>query len=179
MKINISVDLDDWNCEDDNLKDFIEKNIINAVSDKVTKQIFNDVYINASCKITDQVDVFINKVLAEFLDRRITVTDKWGNKVEEHENVTELLQKKFDDFMTGAVDRDGKPVKKGCSYRGQDSRIVYMIDKAAKHQIDKFINNITGTVDNRINALLRKSLQEELSDTMFKHIDVKKLLRGF
>lgn len=179
MQFKIDVDINDWNCNDEELKDFIETRIINTVSDKVTKRIFNDVYINACQKISDKVDSFIDEALSAFIDRQIIITDKWGNKVEEYENVREMLEERFDDFMTGSVDSNGKRVKKGCSYGSADTKIKYMIDQTAQSQINKFAKGIASTVDNRIKALLKDSLNKSLSDTVFKNIDVQKLLRGY
>ncbi|MCE7738497.1 MAG: hypothetical protein GPJ50_03870 [Candidatus Heimdallarchaeota archaeon] len=177
MKFNVEVDLDYSNQE--SLEEDLINRVMTKISEKITQKIFTDVYINACQKIGIKVDTIIDEALIAFMNRQITITDKWGHEVEEYESVNEMLEKRFDDFMTGRVDNNGKTIKKGCSYHDQDSRIKYLIDKTAKYQIDKFINNITKIVDNRIQVLLKKTLQEELSDTMFKHIDVKKLLRGF
>lgn len=146
VKFKIEVDINEWDTESYNFKGFIEEKTIESVSDKITKKIFTDVYINACQKMSDKVDSFIDKALAAFTDRQIVVTDNWGNKTEEYESVTEMLQERFDEFMSGRVDRDGKTIKKGCSYNDRDSRIQHLIDKTAKFQIDKFTENISSTV---------------------------------
>ena len=179
MKFEIKVDLTEWDHSNEYLKEHIENRIIETISEKVTKQIFNDVYIDASSKMAVKIDSFIDEALATFTDRQISVTDKWGDVVEKYENLKEMLQERFDQFMTGAVDSNGKPAKKGCSYGDKDTRIKYLVNEAASASINKFTKGIASTVDSQIKSMLKKSLQDELSDTVFKSIDVKKLLRGF
>lgn len=179
MKFKIDIDIDEWNAENYNFKDFIEERIIEIVSAKVSEKIFTDVYINACQKMSTKIDAFINDALRTFTNRQIVVTDRWGNKAEEYESITEMLQERFDEFMSGRVDSNGKSVKEGCSYNDKDSRIRYLIDTTAKSEINKFTKDISKTVDNRIQALLKRSLKENLTDTVFSNIDIKKLLRGF
>lgn len=179
MKFKIDIDINEWDSNEDHLKNFIEERIIEVISAKVTKKIFTDVYISACQKMSDKVDTFINDALNAFTNRQIIVTDKWGNKTEEYEGVTEMLQERFDAFMSGRVDSNGKSIKEGCSYNDKDSRIRYLIDAAAKSEIGKLTSDISKTVDSRIQVLLEHSLKENLADTVFSNIDIKKLFRGF
>lgn len=165
MKVTVEVEVD-LECFGESL----ENAVMDKISERITQKFFNDIYINACQKMGDKVDSFIDEALVAFMDRRIVVTDNWGDKVHEHENVHEMLKDRFDKFMTERVDDKGRVAKEGCSYNGEDTRIRHIVDKAAVAQIDKFTRTVSRTVEKQLRELLSKSLEENLSGTVFKNI---------
>ena len=157
---------------DGEVQDKMVNEIVKALQGGIIKQLKNEVVSTLNGKI----DNFIDDTLKTFMDRVIVVTDKWGNEQDRFESVNELLEAKFDNFLTQQVDRYGKSTE-GCRTSGNASRIAFMLDKRIREKSESLTKSIALEVDKKIKVELEKAVREKLSSTLLDKIDVDGILK--
>jgi len=176
MKFKVEVDLG-WVDDEDNIDNAVKRGIVNEITSKFSEKLKDGVFKSVESRIAEKVDNLIDEIMQNFMNREITITDKWGDVTDKFENVTELLKQKFDEFVSGKVDSDGEPIrKKGCSYGGEKNRIEHLIDKSISEKTNRFSDDILRNVDGRIKDQLQKSLKDKISDTLVKKISLDSVL---
>ena len=174
MIFKIEIDLE-WIGDqglDGEVQDKLVNEIVNSLQDGIVKQLKNEVVSTLNGKI----DGFIDDTLKTFMDRVIVVTDKWGNEQDRFESVNELLEAKFDNFLTQQVDGYGKAIE-GCRTSGDNSRIAFMLDKRIQDKAESLTKSIALEVDKKIKVTLEKAVREKLSSTLLGKIDVDGIIK--
>jgi CRISPR/Cas system-associated endonuclease Cas3-HD len=175
VKFKCEVEID-WIDEEDNLEDKVKREIAREVVKQIKEKDFDPILNMATETLKEKVDALAQETLDKFMDRKIVITDKWGNIEEQYGNVDELLQDKFDNYILEEVDSNGKPnPKKNCSFNGTP-RIIHTMDRKIKAACDKFSESVLYDVDKRITNRLDKSLKEKVSNTLVKKIDLTSVL---
>ena len=123
MILEIKVDLADiYNDGESDVGEIIEDRVIAEIAKAIRKDIEKETLVKISARIAEVVDGWILEEITKFTDRKITITDKWGDPKEYHESVNDLLKAKFDSFLTEKVDKDGKTIS-ACGYGSGTNRI--------------------------------------------------------
>ncbi len=166
----------DWVEDEDTIDDRIKREIAKQIVFQFKEKDFAPIIAYATETLRDKADALVVETLQKFMAKKIVITDQWGNITEEYGNVDELLQDKFDDYITESVDHQGKAhPKKGCSVSGTP-RIIYHIEKRVKEQCDRYSERILKDVDRRIETKLIASLKSKISNTLVKKIDLTSVI---
>lgn len=156
MKVNVDFDLN-WIGDEDTIDDAVSRKIISRVVDQVGEKIIEAIKKNVDEKMAEKIDSFLETVLEGFLDRNIIISDKWGNEAVRYENVNELLETKFDEYITVFVDSNGKTSKdRHCNINGTP-RVEYLVKK---HISDK-IKDIELSINKEISDFLKIKLRQQ------------------
>ena len=180
MKINVEFDLD-WVEDEDTIDSAVSRKIIDKAVSKVGENIIEAIKKNVDNQLANKIDDYLQTVLTGFMDRNIIITDKWGNEVSRYESVNEMLEERFDNFMSEEVDSNGKTSKqRGCSVNGSPR-----IDHLARKHIDSKINEITVETNKKIVeyfsskiSAAKANIHKETIDKYIKAIDFEAGIKG-
>lgn len=173
MKINVDFELD-WVNDEDTIDAAVSRKIISEAVSKVGEKVILAMRRDVDNQMADKADGFLDSILAGFMDRNIVVTDKWGNEVSRYESVNELLEEKFDAFITEVVDSNGKTSReRGCNVNGTP-RFEHLIKK----HIDQKLKAIEVTITKEIDEYFRdeitkaeKNIRQRTVEKYMKTID--------
>ncbi len=163
--------------------DLITENLVQRITQKVVEEInastVETIKENAARKINFGIDQLLEHTLIDFMDRKVLITDKWGDKVVEYENVDEMLKEKFDEYITQRVSKKGEP-ENSCSYsRDNFTRISYLLDNKVSAFEDKCTKDIADAANSVVKRIERKmketfndSLKEKVAEQIFSKIEI-------
>ena len=155
MKINVEFDLE-WVDDEDTIDGAVSRKIISMAVEQIGEKIITAIKNSVDEKMNAKVDDFLNDVLSGFMDRNIIITDKWGKEVARHETVNNLLETRFDEFITESVDKDGKTSReRGCRIDG-----VPRIDYMATRHIDTKMKELTVSITKEIDQYFKEKIVE-------------------
>jgi hypothetical protein len=176
MKINCEIEIDHFN-EDISVDEMFMNQVKKQVADTIYKKVQDVVAHEVAVNLAEKLDTFITSILNGFMDRRIVITDKWGDKQSEYENINEMLKEKFDNFIEQKVSKDGKPVKDGCGYGESYTRIHYLLDERVGKKVKEITEMIVKEVDTKIKASLQTEVKSQISNSLLQHIDLASILK--
>lgn len=163
MKFDISVEID-W-LGDEAIDEVIQNKIIESVVERVSKQVMNKVSLEASKTIESRVDDLVTKTFTDFLEKGVTVTDQWGDKIKEDIKILDLIKQKADKWLTEPVDREGRPDRNswgGGTYKRIDWFIDQRLDKETKRMSDEIVKKVNDTIKKHINDSVKDAIGEKL-----------------
>ena len=148
----------EFNCD----QQYIENRAAEILASNISKRFEAKMWDSYFKKVNLTIDQTINQFLDEFMDRNIIETDKYGDEVNRHENVKELLKTKFDEFMTEEVDSKGAPTK-GCAYNRQ-IRAEYLIETEVVSHLKKYHSDVEREGKAIAEGILREIKNEKYED---------------
>lgn len=161
MKFKIELEID-WIDEESNLDETVKQEIIAKISNSIKSGMKEEIKKTCLERISGQVDIWIVDQLNSFCDRRIAVTDKWGDAVEHHESVTEMFKSKFDEMFNASVDKNGKELA-ACTYGAtRTTRIDYMLNQKAEEYLKQIISKMDRDITNSINKQQAANMAAEI-----------------
>jgi len=175
MKFKIEVELD-WIGEEGSLDDEIQKSIVHQVVQAVSEEITKNVQTEATAIIGPKVDELVEKTYNDLVNSKVViVTDRWGDKNREYENMRDLIKAKWDGFLGEKVDSQGRPTT---SYNNSDAktRVEHLVNeqltKFSQEWTKRVLVEITDNIKSTLSADLRAALGERVMDL----IDIKSLV---
>lgn len=178
MKLNLEIQLD-WIDEEMNLDETVRQNVIDSVVNKIQKNVEAKVEkeINATIDktIVDKINQKTEELFNEFMNREITISDTYGDKLRCYENVNALIKERFDNFMTQTVDDKGNAYDG--NYGTKYKRIYYIIDKQLKEFANKFTDDAVKTVSAEIKEHVKDGLTNKLGSELMKVLKVNDMLK--
>lgn len=171
MKLNLEIDID-YIDEEGNLDSTIKTEIINRISSKVEQKIedrLNSLVLDAAKKKADAV---INQIIKNFMDRKFTMKDKWGDEIKTDVTVKKLLKEKFDEFWNTQVDDRGRSEGYGRNRR----RIEWVIDQQIEQHSHRFAERLTKDTENKIKTMMKENLQKSIGAKLVSELGFDKLL---
>ena len=175
MKFQVEVDVD-WLEEGGSIDGAIQEEIILKVVESVRKNISDKIMEHATASIMTKVDVMVEELWSDFMEKRVKITDKYGDTIEHHDSIKSMLKTKLDTFLDSKVTSDGKPVKSGeCGYNTRP-RIEWLLDSRITEHTKKFVDNVQKDFDLRLKTALSDKLQSSLAASMLKNVDIGKAL---
>jgi len=163
MKIDIQIELD-W-IEDGNVDEEVKHQIIGGIVSELKKEIVGDLKSTAMRQASEKVNEWIMEELKKFTDRRITITDKWGDATEHHESLSEMFKTKFDNFFNASVDKDGKDIV-GCTYGNRTTRVQFILNKMA----DEYMKGLTEKMRYDIERSVDQARKKAIADQITEHV---------
>jgi len=167
----------DWLEEDGSIDDAIRESIVAGVIRTVQKDISAKIEARVTEEITNRVDALTDSLWKDFMEKRVTITDKYGDPVESHDSIKDMLKAKLDHFLNQRVDRDGKPYpnNKECPY-GSKPRVEWLMDWRINEHTTNFVKTVQNDFDIRLKSALNEKLKASLSASMLKNIDLNKAI---
>lgn len=176
MIIDIKVDID-WLREDGSIDDTIREAVVSGVINTVKKDVAAQIETRAAEEINQRVDVLIDSLWTDFMEKRVTITDKYGDPVESHDTIKDMLKARLDRFLNERVDSSGKVVKTTpCPYNAKP-KLDWLIDSRIEAYTKDFVQKTQADFDVRLKGALNEKLKASLSASMLKNIDLGKLIQ--
>lgn len=161
MKFKIEIELD-WVDDDRSIDEEVRSQIVAEIARQIRHNVDKKTTEEIQSRVSDKVDEWILERLNEFCDRRINITDKWGDTKEHHESVTEMFKAKFDEFFNASVDKDGKQ-SESCGWgSNRTTRIDYMLDQKAKAYLAKITNDMDYRIERAIDKEIKAKIEEKI-----------------
>jgi uncharacterized protein (DUF2267 family) len=181
MKLNFEIDLTEIYSDyeeagslDEMLADRIRESIESGIEAKVTERITNDLTAQLSEKINSklseieqQINEKAESILDDFLNRKVNITDRWGDVVKANISVVDLMKEKFDKFMDETVGSDGKPT----NYGGK-KRLDHIIDRKFQRDVEYMTDKTVKEVQKRIKDEVESQLGKKISDKLIKELNI-------
>jgi hypothetical protein len=165
MIINVQVELN-WIGEEHTVDEIVQEQIIKGIIYELKKEVVVDLKEKSMTQAAAKVDEWIMEELHKFADRKITITDKWGDATEHHESLTEMFKQKFDEFFNASVDKDGKALS-GCSYgNNRTTRVQHMLNKMANEYYEKLVKDMKHEIERSVDEARKKAI----ADSILTHV---------
>ena len=166
MKLNIQIDLD-WMDEDGNIDDEIKASIENGIIDRISSKCISQIEEKAQ----NQIEVSMSsaqkiieneatRFVSDWLDKEVSVTDKWGDIVETC-SIEELIKKSFDDLLNKKVDNNGQFTTS--SYSGV-TLIDWLTNKKAEKIVESKLKDLSKNIDASIKRLVNEEIKKNVSN---------------
>jgi hypothetical protein len=173
MKLNIEVEVD-WIGEEGSIDDTIKKEITDRVVNTVCEKVEKEMQDKAASAISDKVDAMCNSLIDEFMKKKVTVTDKWGEAIIVDTTIEAILKQKFDEFWNATVDESGRSGRSG--YGSQKPRFEWAVDRHIEEHAKNFAKTLTNDTANKIKENMTKALQEKIGQKLVQDLGFDKLL---
>jgi hypothetical protein len=177
MKLNLEIQLD-WIDEEMNLDETVKQNVIDAIVNKIQK--------NVEAEVTTKVNDIIDKTIVgkintmteslfnDFMNKEIQITDNYGSTIKHYPNVTAVIKERFDNFMNQTVDEKGNTYDG--SYGTKYKRLTFIIDKQLQEFANKFTTEAVTKVSNEIKVHVQQGLTTKLGSELMKVLKVNEML---
>jgi len=175
MKFNIEVELD-WVEEggdiDSQVKEAITQRVIQTIEKRVVAKIEEKVSQTAEKKADDMCQ----NMMDEFINKKITTTDRWGDAIATDTTIKEILKKRFDSYWDELVDKSGRDRNSSYSSEKMQKRFQWLIDQQIEEHAKKFSETLVNDTEDKIKATLKKSLQDRVGAKIVTELGFDKLL---
>ncbi|MGE5584434.1 MAG: hypothetical protein ACM309_02690 [Bacillota bacterium] len=159
----------DWIGDDGSLDEAVKNEIVERIVKTLSKDAIDGVTKAAQRQLDAKLDSLISETYETFVDRGITITDQWGEPLRKNIKIRDLLKEKLDRALDERVDENGNT----SSYRGDRTRLNYLIDKRVKWAVDE----VTRRLDKKIEERLNEAFKEKLSASLLAKIDVEAVVK--
>ena len=174
MIIECKVELD-W-IEDESVDEMIQAKIVKEAVSQVGASITKKVDEMAIEILNTRVNAMIDDIWANFMEKRVNLTDKYGDTVESHDTIKDMLKSRLDDFINQQVDENGKPLVGGrCGYNTM-RQIDWLIKKMIVDHTGKFMQTVQRDFDMQLKETLNKALKDTITSSMLKNVDISSLI---
>jgi len=175
FKIETEIDWIDEECNvDDAIQQEIKNDIISKVTTNMTKKIEASIEGNMAEKITKLVDDVSNNMIGSFLERKISITDKWGKEIISDTSIEKILKTKLEEFWMSKVDDKGRSGYN--SYGKVLPRFEWMVDEKVKKQSERFAKELTTDTIDKIKTHVTEEMKEMIGQKFVKEFGVKALI---
>lgn len=183
MKFNLEIEID-WIDEESNLDETVKSEIIAGITRKIGSNITAGIEAKVNKAIDDnivkKVDTLVEGVFNGFMNKPITITDRYGDEIAVYDNLSSLLKYRFDSFLTKRVDKYGKETN---STYDSFSRIDFIVNNNLKNFSEKFTKESAANVKaeiERVHAEIKGNIEtgikEHLGDKIMNLLEVPKML---
>ena len=167
MKFNIEVELD-WIDEDMSFDDQIKREMIDGIVRKLSGDAIKRLTEDAMRKVNTKLDELVINLFEEFIDKGVTVTDRYGDVIYASVSIRELMKEKLDKALTEKVNKDGKTD----TYNAVGTRLEWMIQKRVNEAVQTMTKDVVAQVDATISKRLNEELRRRLSDSLLSKINL-------
>lgn len=173
MKLKIEVDIDYLSDEDGSLDQQIQERIAQNIIERVSKDSIGKIEARVSKTMDQRVDEVVNAAYQEMMGKEITITNGWGDTVQQFPNAAEMIKAKFDTWLTEKVDDHGSKT----TYNGQ-TRLDLIIKKQLDKAAAEFTKNAIKEVTEKIKTVLSDDLKLALGDRLINMMELDKIINN-
>ncbi len=165
VKVKVEINLD-WLDENYNIDEQMKERVILSITDTFKIAVNESINRKINKKVSVKVDKWIMDQLHNFCDRKIEITDKWGDTQEYHESVTEMFKSKFDDFFNATVNEKGE-TQTSCGY---GSKRLTRIDLMLNQKAEEYLKKVTDNMDREIKRAITDAEKLAIKEKITKHV---------
>lgn len=174
-KINIEIELD-FVEEDMSLTDEVQEQIMSKIENTVVNRIKKDLTDKAAERIAAKIDILtdeaVNEKIKGFLEEKRTITDRYGDVVQEGVTVIDMLKEKVDGAMTKATLNE-KGNLTTSSYDKKYTIFEFMskkhIEEITMEGMEKLAKGTKADIDSIIKDKLKGAVAEHVTDFILKN----------
>ncbi len=170
MKIKIEVDVE-WLEEDGSIDEEVQHQIINGVKNAISRDCLTKVEKKASTEIDKAINESIGiaketiadkaiKFADEWLEKEVTITDKWGDTVE-CVTITQMIKNQFSRLMEQKVNSE---TGKFDSNYGGTRLIDWLTGVKIKKIVAEKLKGINKQIDDQVTKEINKGIRENVSN---------------
>ena len=171
MKFTIEVDVD-WLGEDGSLDAELQSKVVHQIEQRVSAAAMERLEQEASSRVGSIIDEAVNKLLASWLEKPVTITDRYGD-VKEKGAITELIKKRFDAFWQEKVDQNGRTD----SYSRNETRLQWLIDGRITKHCKGFAEGLAKEVNAQVEKVMTDKLKLALGAELVDRLGVPALVK--
>lgn len=181
MKFNVTVELD-WIDDGHNLDKEIKDDVIQRITETVSKKLIEEKTTQLQEEIARRVDDIVDQTYEQFLDNPVQQFDRYGDPTNKFDSVKDMLKYKLDNYMSQKVSgRTGKVD----DYRSNNdtTRLEYMVGKQLGEVFDKKVKEVRAMVhkklsqvEEQINETIKTAMKAEIGERMHKVLEMDNLL---
>ncbi|ETK29800.1 hypothetical protein [Paenibacillus larvae] len=172
MKFDISVNID-W-LEDESLDEVVKGQIINGVVERISEQTIKSVKEDAEKRVIAKIEELITQTYQSFLNKGVTITDKWGDALREDIKVYDLIKEKCDKWLTEMVNDQGKP--SSSHYSNCWSRMEWIVNKQIHHESKRMSDDLVKRVNTEIKKYINDAVKDSIGEKLVKEIGIEELI---
>lgn len=174
MTVKCEISLD-W-IEDGSIDEIIQDRIITETVAAVKISIQKQIDSMAVDILNTRVNAMLDQIWIDFIEKRVNLTDKYGDVVETHDSIKDMLKARLDNFINQRVDKDGKPFTgNSCGYNSKP-KIEWLLEDISKKHTDNFIKQIQQDFELKLKQQFNAALKDKISESMLKTVNVAQLL---
>ena len=178
MKLNLEIEvdwIDDEMTIDDTVKQSIVNEVVRTLDKKVSEKLEKEIEKKVDQTIIKKIDEKVDRIFTDFINKDVTLNDKYGDVLKQYGSVMELIKEKFDSFLIENVDDNGKT--KRDNYGRGVPRIDFLITNQLKKFSDKFTTDTVKTVSAEIKRHVEDGLTTKLGAELMRVLKVDKMLK--
>ena len=101
MKLNLEIEvdwIDDEMTIDDTVKQSIVNEVVRTLDKKVSEKLEKEIEKKVDQTIIKKIDEKVDRIFTDFINKDVTLNDKYGDVLKQYGSVMELIKEKFDSF---------------------------------------------------------------------------------
>ncbi|GIP38605.1 hypothetical protein J31TS4_18850 [Paenibacillus sp. J31TS4] len=170
MKFNIQVEVD-WIDEGGGLDEEVKAQVIQGVVEKLSAGCLRDLTDKSMKQVQEKLDDLVVNLFDGFMNKGITLTDRWGDVKRKNVKVEDLMKEKLEQALTEKVDSSGN----SSSY-GDHTRLNYMVNNRVKKAVETMTKEVIGQVDKKIASTINEEVKQRLSESLLSKINVDQVI---
>lgn len=178
MKLNITVELDNFYDEtmtlEEILTDEVKAAVVREVSKKFSKNGVKEMSAAISSRVEDQIADYMRAKAEGFMSEDIALTDNWG-KTTFIGSIEDFMKLKFDETVLHPVDHKGDFLK-ACTSSGGNTWIQWRIEKLIKEKLESEARAAKNQIERSIKNHIEKELETHKTSTI--KAEVAKAIEG-
>jgi hypothetical protein len=170
-----------------------KEELLNRVVDKITDQVMNSYYSGEdddqiartsqfARKLSERAEKAVDQAVNSIADKYVLPkveemvenltlqeTNRWGEKTGKRMTFVEYLVARAETYMTEQVNYDGKSKEESrdsYSFKGQCSRVAYMIHQHLHHSIKTAMEQALGNLNSTVAKGLEETVKLKLAETL-------------
>lgn len=170
-KIKVELELD-YIDDENNLDGEIISRIAREVANRISKKSIDEAVGSVGGLVDEQVEKAVTDCYTKLMDQHVIITDKWGDKDEEHDSVEDLIKRRFDKYLSEKVNNKGQV----SDYSTVGTRLSYLIDERIRKHSEKFMAEAVEKVNSQMKDQMDESLKKALGERLSALINIDGLL---
>lgn len=174
--LKLEIDLD-WLGEEGDLSETIKTEVLNSVEDRITSAAFSSIQERVNSLINEKINTIINdklnEILDDFVNKKRTITDKYGDAKEVDVSVIDIMKKAFDNYLVTTVDKDGRVTTGyGCK-----KRIDYIIDNNMDYTMKRTIDKAAEEIKRKMQEYVETTIKTQIGENVATIIGLDSIIK--
>ena len=170
-KIKVELELD-YIDDENNLDGAIIERITREIASRISKKSIDKAVESVGGLVDEQVDKAVADCYTKLMDHHVVITDKWGDKEEEHKSVEDMIKLRFDKYLSEKVNAKGQVAE----YSTIGTRLSFLIDERIRKHSEKFMVEAVEKVNTQMKNQMDESLKKALGERLSALINIDSLL---
>jgi hypothetical protein len=171
--MDIKISIDDIFDEDGSLSDEIRRAVVAELAGRADKASILALENEARGKLSAMLDAKINSLMEFWMEKQITVTDAFGDTVEQG-TLMDVVKRRFDRFWEQKVDSNGRA---GSGYTAKGTRLEWLLDKRIEELCKKFSDDMAREVKKQVTSIMTDKLKVAIGGSLIDAIGLPQIIK--